>query len=141
MTAEPMPLPHLSSARSEGDQVLADQEAARGPAPLSGSEDGHACSLLLFASGVSTSSARAIDNVRLLCKQHLRGAFRLSVIDVHQCPEVARDRGVLATPTLLREDVVPELMRVGDFSDHQVVLSALGLRTQPAPSQTSAPGG
>jgi circadian clock protein KaiB len=92
-----------------------------------------ACSLLLFVNGASTSSARAIENVRALCEEHLPGMFRLTVVDVHESPELARARRVLATPTLLRDDTFPERMRVGDFSDHQAVLVTLGLVGQSLP--------
>jgi circadian clock protein KaiB len=88
-------------------------------------------SLLLFVTGASTSSARAIRHVQSMCEEHLSGAYRLTVVDVREEGELARQRRVLATPTLIRETPLPELMRVGDFSDHAAVLAALGLPGSP----------
>ena len=86
-----------------------------------------AYSLLLFVSGAGTSSVQAIRNVQALCEEHLAGRCCLTVVDVHENLEFARRRNVLATPTLMREWPRPEMIRVGDFSDHAVVLAALGL--------------
>ena len=85
-------------------------------------------SLLLFVSGASTASARAIRHVQELCEEHLKGRYELTVVDVRQNGELSRQFQVLATPTLMRRSPPPELIRVGDFSDHHAVLAGLGIR-------------
>jgi circadian clock protein KaiB len=89
--------------------------------------------LTLFVSGASDLSARAIADARYLCDVHLRGRSRLSVIDVRDDPAaVLRDR-VLAAPTLLRRLPLPVHKLVGDLSDTDKVLQALGIpATAPA---------
>ncbi|HEX8489165.1 MAG TPA: circadian clock KaiB family protein [Propionibacteriaceae bacterium] len=88
-------------------------------------------SLLLFVSGASTVSARAIRHVQELCEEHLSGHYELTMVDVCQNDELSRRHQVLATPTLLRRSPPPELIRVGDFSDHRSVLACLGIWAAP----------
>ena len=72
---------------------------------------------MLFVSGASHTSARAVRNARALCETHLAGRHDLTIVDVNQDPELARGRRVLATPTLLKDKPAPERMLVGDLSD------------------------
>lgn len=83
--------------------------------------------LILFVSGASLASARAVRNARALCETHLPGRHDLTIVDVNQDPELARGRRVLATPTLLKDQPAPERMLVGDLSDSAGVLAALGI--------------
>jgi len=84
--------------------------------------------LTLFVSGQSTSSARAVRNVKALCEAHLNGRYNLTIVDVNQNPELARGSRVLATPTLVKGNPAPQRMLVGDLSDSERVLLALDVR-------------
>lgn len=84
--------------------------------------------LTLFVSGASSSSARAVSNAQALCKTHLAGRCKLTIVDIHQEPELARGHRVLATPTLLKTHPAPKRMLVGDLSDEERVLLVLGER-------------
>jgi circadian clock protein KaiB len=83
--------------------------------------------LMLFVTGQSHRSTRAIDSVRALCEGALRGQCRLEVIDVLEQPQLAEDEKVLATPTLLRRFPPPPRRLIGDLSDPQRVLDGLNL--------------
>lgn len=83
--------------------------------------------LTLFVSGASSSSARAIGNIRQICDEHLSGRHQLDIIDLHQQPTLARRHNVLATPTLIKDHPLPPRMIVGDMSDRAGVLAALGV--------------
>jgi circadian clock protein KaiB len=98
-----------------------------GGAPVAPSDPAAVVSLLLFVSGASSPSARAIRHVQALCEEQLPGRYLLRVIDVHLHSELTRQHAVLATPTLLRESPPPHRIKVGDFSDHRAVLAALDL--------------
>jgi circadian clock protein KaiB len=58
---------------------------------------------------------------------HLVGRHQLSIVDVHQEPELASQWNVLATPTLVKERPLPVRLLVGNMSDHTKVLLALGV--------------
>jgi circadian clock protein KaiB len=94
---------------------------------------------ILFVSGASDASARAIATVREMCDAELPGCHELSVVDLHQQPEMAEHHRVLATPTLVRDRPLPSRIVVGDMSDHQRILTALGVAPRtPEPSTNRA---
>jgi circadian clock protein KaiB len=83
--------------------------------------------LTLFVNGASDASARAIGEVREMCDQDLGGRHDLSIVDLSQEPALAARHHVLATPTLVKVHPLPVRLRVGDMSDHALVLLALGV--------------
>ena len=54
-------------------------------------------------------------------------AIDLAVVDVHENPAPVLSSQVIATPTLIRNLPLPERRLVGDLSDTNKVLQALGL--------------
>jgi circadian clock protein KaiB len=93
-------------------------------APVSGDRP---YDLTLFVSGASGLSARAIDDVRLLCDVHLNAQVRLTVVDIHADAAVALSRGVSVAPTLVRTRPLPLRRIVGDLSQAERVLAMLML--------------
>jgi circadian clock protein KaiB len=83
--------------------------------------------LRLFVTGSTPRSTRAIENMRKICEENLKGQYDLEVIDVYQNPEATRDLQVVATPTLVK--ILPEPLRriIGDLSDKERVLAGLNL--------------
>jgi circadian clock protein KaiB len=91
----------------------------------------------LFVSGASDASARAIESVREIFDAELPGCHELSVVDLHQQPALAEHHRVLATPTLARDHPQPSRIVVGDMSDRQRILTALGVAPRPAQPSTN----
>jgi len=83
--------------------------------------------LYLFVAGDSPKSARALANIQQIAARHLAGQYTLEVIDVQQHPEQAQQEGLIGVPMLLKKS--PGLVRrlVGDLSDQERVLKALGI--------------
>lgn len=93
--------------------------------------------LRLYVSGSSPRAQLAIDNLRRICEQELRGQYALEIIDVLENPQIAEDEKILATPTLIKQ-LPPPLRRViGDLSDKEKVL--LGLEVRPEPNRANPP--
>jgi circadian clock protein KaiB len=92
--------------------------------------------LQLYITGVTPNSSRAVRNIKDICEQYLKGRYELLIIDVYQQPELAQEQDLIGVPTLIK--LRPGLVRrlVGDFSDRERVLKALGV----APSSTSITG-
>src|SRR5262245_14053674 len=86
--------------------------------------------LLLFVTGHTQKSIRAVQNVRRLCDKLLPGRYDLQVIDLYQQPELAAQHQLVAAPTLLKILPLPPRMLVGDMSDARRVLAGLGLAGQ-----------
>lgn len=83
--------------------------------------------LKLFVSGMTPSSLRAIQNIRDICQQHLKGHYELEVVDIYQQPELSKREQIIAAPTLVKK--LPEPLRqfIGDLSDTEKILVGLNL--------------
>jgi len=85
--------------------------------------------LCLYVTGMTTHSARAIENLRAFCGRHLRGRHTLRIFDLYQQPTLAREEQLVAAPTLVKRTPLPLRRLVGDLSDHERLRAALGVPT------------
>jgi circadian clock protein KaiB len=83
--------------------------------------------LVLFISGASPNSVRALNNLKQICEIHLKGNYKLEVVDVYQQPELAKQEQIIALPTLIRKNPTPTRHLIGDMSDRARVLRGLGI--------------
>ena len=83
--------------------------------------------LELFISGVSARSQRALGNLQAVCERHLAGRYRIDVVDLYQSPGLARERQIIATPTLLKLRPAPFRRVFGDLSQIDKLLQALDI--------------
>lgn len=72
--------------------------------------------LVLVVSGTTPNSRRAIANARALCNEHLAGRHTLTIVDLYQQPDFARQEQIVAVPTLIRQAPPPVMRFVGDLS-------------------------
>jgi circadian clock protein KaiB len=84
--------------------------------------------LRLYVTGTTGRSMRAIQNVRRICDEHLRGLYDLEVVDIYKNLPLARGDQIIAAPTLIKRLPVPLRRLIGDMSDEQRVLVGLDLR-------------
>lgn len=84
--------------------------------------------LRLYVAGQTPKSMTAFSNLKLICENHLKGRYRIQVIDLLEQPHLSRGDQILAIPTLVRK--LPQPMRkiIGDLSDTERVLVGLDLR-------------
>ena len=83
--------------------------------------------LMLYISGMTPRSRRAIDNLQKLCEEHLAGCYDLEIIDIYQQPALAKAQQIIAAPTLVKKLPPPPRRVIGDLNDHGRVLVALGI--------------
>ena len=95
-------------------------------------------SFYLYVAGQTPRSRVAEANLRALCESRLPGEYDLQIVDAVETPDVAEDRRILATPTVIRVLPLPERRVVGDLSDNRKAAEALGLPDQPT-SETEGP--
>ena len=93
-----------------------------------GSRKGAEWRLRLYVAGQTPKSLAALSNLRKICKVHLRGRFRIEVVDLLRQPELSRGDQILAIPTLVRRLPVPVRKIIGDLSNTDRVLVGLNLR-------------
>ncbi|HVG11694.1 MAG TPA: circadian clock KaiB family protein [Flavisolibacter sp.] len=84
--------------------------------------------LRLFITGATPNSVRAITNIKQICEEHLAGRYSLDIIDVYQQQDgLAEVQQLVALPLLLKKLPLPERRLIGDLSDKDKVLKALGI--------------
>lgn len=84
--------------------------------------------LRLYVAGTSVRSARAIQNAKQICEEHLPGRYELEVIDIFQQTSRAREDQIVAVPTLIKKLPSPLKRFIGDLSDRDVVLVGLDVK-------------
>ena len=88
--------------------------------------------------GTTGRSIRAIQNVRRICEEHLRGDYDLEVIDIHKNLPLARVDQIIAAPTLIRRLPRPPRRLIGDMTDEGRVLIGLDLLPRRSRRSTDA---
>ncbi|HZX59290.1 MAG TPA: circadian clock KaiB family protein [Mucilaginibacter sp.] len=83
--------------------------------------------LRLYVAGKTEKSVTALSNLKKYCEEHLKGQYKIEVIDLMEKPQLAEGDQILAVPTLVRK--VPEPIRkiIGDLSDKEKVLVGLNI--------------
>jgi circadian clock protein KaiB len=84
--------------------------------------------LKLYVAGQTPKSLAALANLNRICNEHLKGKFKLEVIDLVKKPQLAHGDQILAIPTLVRKLPVPIRKIIGDLSDTQRVVVSLSLQ-------------
>lgn len=90
--------------------------------------------LRLYVAGKTAKSVAALTNLQKYCEEHLKGQYKIEVIDLLVQPQLAEGDQIFAIPTLVRK--VPEPIRkiIGDLSNEEKVL--VGLNIRPVNMQT-----
>ena len=84
--------------------------------------------LRLFITGITPKSTRAIQNIKKICEENLKGRYELEVIDIYQQPRLAKDEQIIAAPTLIKKLPLPLRRLIGDMSHKERILVGLDLR-------------
>jgi circadian clock protein KaiB len=87
--------------------------------------------LRLYVAGQTPKSLRAIANLKEICETHLRGQYRIEVIDLLVHPELARADQIVALPTLIRKLPPPVKRIIGDLSNKDRTLVGMELVPEP----------
>jgi circadian clock protein KaiB len=83
--------------------------------------------LVLYIAGETPKSLAATRNLEKICADHLAGKYKVEVVDLKKSPQLAREHGIVAIPTLVKELPVPIRKIIGDLSDTQKVLVHLAV--------------
>ncbi|MDY6990258.1 MAG: circadian clock KaiB family protein [Thermodesulfobacteriota bacterium] len=84
--------------------------------------------LRLFVTGQTPRSTKAISNIKKICEEHLKGRYKLEVIDLYQYPQLAKGEQIIAVPTLLKKLPLPIRRLVGELSNMEKVLLGLDVK-------------
>jgi circadian clock protein KaiB len=83
--------------------------------------------LRLYVTGMTPKSIRAIENIKKICEENLKGRYELEIIDIYQRPEHAKTEEILAAPTLIKKLPLPLRRLIGDMSNEERILVGLDL--------------
>ena len=83
--------------------------------------------LRLYVAGQTPKSLAALSNLRRFCEEHLKGRYRVEIIDLVKNPQLAHGDQILAIPTLVKSLPVPMRKIIGDLSNTERVLVGLDL--------------
>ena len=86
--------------------------------------------LRLYTAGETARSVSALQNLESICEQHLKGRYRIEVVDLLKHPQLARGDQIVAVPTLVRRLPPPLKRIIGDLSNENSVLVGLDLRSR-----------
>ena len=87
--------------------------------------------LRLYVAGQTPRSLTAFANLKRICETHLKGRYRIEVIDLVERPQLSKGDQILAIPTLVRKLPPPIRKIIGDLSNTESVL--IGLDLDPSP--------
>jgi circadian clock protein KaiB len=86
--------------------------------------------LRLYVTGMTAKSKQAIQNIKQICEEYLKGRYDLEVIDIYRQPVLAKGDQIIATPTLIKKLPVPIRRFIGDLSQSEKILLGLDLRQE-----------
>jgi len=81
----------------------------------------------LYIAGKAPNSVKAVANLEAICRQYLKGGYKLEIVDVCEHPRRALDDGIVVTPSLAKVSPAPASNVIGNLCDTSSVLAALGL--------------
>jgi circadian clock protein KaiB len=84
--------------------------------------------LRLYVVGQTSKSRAAISNLKKVCESHVKGRYRITVIDLEKHPQLAKDDQILAVPTVVRKLPKPVRTIIGNLCDTERMLVGLDLR-------------
>ncbi len=84
--------------------------------------------LRLYVTDQTAKSVTAFANLKQICETHLKGRYRITVIDLLTHPQLAKGDQILALPTVVRRLPTPVRTIIGNLSKSDSVLAGLDLR-------------
>ena len=101
------------------DPLAVDEAAEHGEEPF--------YELRLYIAGETPKSVLALANLKRLCEQHLKGKYRIEIVDLVKHPQRAQADQIIAIPTLVRRLPEPLSKIIGDLSNTERVLVGLDI--------------
>ncbi len=83
--------------------------------------------LRLYIAGNNLRSRIAVENVKKICEENLKGRYELEIIDIYQDRSKNPVDLVLAAPTLIKKLPLPLRRVIGDMTVKEKVLVGLDL--------------
>jgi circadian clock protein KaiB len=76
---------------------------------------------------MSARSMQAIERVTQFCETYFKNMFELDIIDIYKHPQLAVERGIVCSPSLIKQYPQPRKVIIGDFSRVDNLMRTLGV--------------
>ncbi len=83
--------------------------------------------LRLYVAGNNLRSQAAVENVKKICEENLKGRYELEIVDVYTDGAESKADLVIAAPTLIKKLPLPLRRIIGDMREKEKVLIGLDL--------------
>ncbi len=84
--------------------------------------------LILYIAGQTPRCIKAMDNLKVICKDNFKGQYQVKIVDLLKHPHLAQDHQIVAIPTVIRQLPKPIKKAIGDLSDKERVIVGLEMR-------------
>jgi circadian clock protein KaiB len=84
--------------------------------------------LKIYVAGETDKSRKAIENLRKVCEEYLKGQYEIEVVDLMKHPQLAAKEQIFAVPTVVRKLPEPLKKLIGDLSVSEKVLVGLDIK-------------
>jgi circadian clock protein KaiB len=84
--------------------------------------------LRIYVAGETDRSKAAIENLKKVCEEHLKGRYNIEVVDLTKHPQLAAEEQIFAVPTVVRKLPAPLKKLIGDLSATEKVLVGLDIK-------------
>ena len=81
----------------------------------------------LFIANHTPLSVMAMANLDHICQERLADRCRIEIIDIQADPDQATTENIVAVPTLVKKEPLPEKRVIGNLANTDLVLFGLGL--------------
>jgi len=102
-------------------------DRTRGPRDGAAGEGAAVWELRLFVAGGDLEVEQVQTALERVCQEHVPGRYHIVMVDIFQDPEQADAFDIVAAPTLVRQSPLPVRRIIGDLSQVEKVLLALGI--------------
>jgi len=126
MSAAKKPVPEGKKAKTKVPPKVKGDVTAEFEAALEQRKHEHYI-LRLYIAGNNLRSRMAVENVKKICEEFLKGRYDLDVIDIYQDHSKNPVDLVLAAPTLIKRLPLPLRRVIGDMTRKEKVLVGLDL--------------
>jgi circadian clock protein KaiB len=93
-------------------------------------DDAKEWDMRIYVAGKTPKMQAAIDNLKKVCDEHLKGRYHIEVIDLMEHPQLAAGEQILAVPTVVRKLPEPVKRLIGDLSVTEKVIVGLDIRSK-----------
>jgi circadian clock protein KaiB len=84
--------------------------------------------LKIYVAGETDKSRAAIENLRRVCEEHLKGEYHIEVVDLVKHPQLAAEDQIFAVPTVIRQLPEPIKKLIVDLSATEKVVVGLDIK-------------